>query len=174
MGLNLKTRRANLTPEIEKYCEKRLRRLERLIGQPIGVDVLLGIEKGRSKVEINVKTKKSSFNTIEETHDMSTSLTLAFDNIEKRIKKEKEKIREKKRRKNRVAKPFPISLQEKEEAIPIARYRDYSLKPMPLEEALQQFRLNRKEIFAFKTIETEKWAVLFRKKDGNVGLMELE
>jgi len=51
---------------------------------------------------------------------------------------------------------------------------DYSLKPMSLEEALMQLDLKRKEVFVFRRQESEKLAVVFRRRDGHYGLIEPE
>ena len=89
-------RHTTITPDIKEYCEKRVKSLEKLIGHSIDADVLLSVEKYRHKVEINLKTKMASFNTVEETHDMTSSLVGAFDHLEKRVKKGREKLRERK------------------------------------------------------------------------------
>jgi putative sigma-54 modulation protein len=52
--------------------------------------------------------------------------------------------------------------------------RDFSLKPMSVEEALLQLETRRKEVFVFRKFDTEKWAVLYRREDGNFGLVEPE
>ena len=50
----------------------------------------------------------------------------------------------------------------------------YSAKPMTVEEALTQFELKKKEVLMFRLEETEDWAVLYRRKDGRIGLVEPE
>jgi len=174
MNIHYTARQTSITPEIKQYCEKKLKSLEKLLGQVIEVDLILSVEKYRNKVEINVKAKGSNLIVVEETHDMFNSLNLAFDNLEKKLKKEKEKVRERKRRKDREKKTFSSSLETGEIERKIIRSEDYSLKPMPLEEALIQFDLNKKEVFVFRKLGSEKWAVIYRRKDGNYGLVEPE
>jgi putative sigma-54 modulation protein len=48
------------------------------------------------------------------------------------------------------------------------------MKPMPVEEAVLQLDVKNREVFVFRKEGSEKWAVLFRRKDGNVGLVEPE
>ncbi len=174
MSVNFTARNTQITPGIEEYCEKRIQSLERVLGQKISVDLILSVEKYRHKVEINVKIKRALLNAVEETNEMMSSLGLAFDNIEKRIKKEREKLRERKRRKIREKEVLSSPIEAEESQRRIIRSRDYSLKPMSVEEALLQFDLENKEVFLFRKLGSEKWAAIYRRKDGNYGLVEPE
>jgi putative sigma-54 modulation protein len=174
MNINFTAQHTNITPEMRKYCERRLKSLEKLFGHGINVNIILSVEKYRHKAEINVRTRGMTLNTVEETQDMLSSLGLAFDNIEKRAKKEREKLRERKRRKTREKEIFSLPIESEERAGQVIRSRDYSLKPMSVEEALLQFDLDKKEVFVFRKSGSEKWAVIYRRKDGNYGLVEPE
>jgi putative sigma-54 modulation protein len=174
MNVNYTARHTSITPEIKKQCERRLKSLEKVLGYPVGADIILSVEKYRHKVEINVKTKGATLNTVQETQDMFSTLGLAFDHIEKRIKKEREKLKERKRRKqrNRDSLVPPVIAEEPRSRVILSR--DYSLKPMPVEEALLQLESRNREVFVFRKSDSEKWAVLYRRKDGNFGLIEPE
>jgi putative sigma-54 modulation protein len=174
MSINFTARNTNITPEIKGYCAKRLKSLERVVGQKMTADIILSVEKYRHKAEINVKIKRANLNAMEETSEMMSSLGLAFDNIEKRVKKEREKLRERKRRKIREVEVPVLPVEEQEQQKRVIRSQDYSLKPMSLDEAFLQFELGNKEVFVFRKLGSEKWAVIFRRKDGNYGLVEPE
>jgi len=174
MSLNFTARHTSITPEIRRYCEKRLKSFARILRHKIDADLILSVEKYRHKVEINVKTKGATLNAVEETNDMFSSLGLAFDNIEKRVKKEKEKLRERKRRKNREKEAYSHPIEPEEKQRRVISSQDYSPKPMSLEEAFLQFDLNKKEVFVFRKLGSERWAVIYRRKDGNYGLVEPE
>jgi putative sigma-54 modulation protein len=174
MNINFTAQHTNVTPEMKKYCQKRLESLEKLFGYEIDANIILSVEKYRQKAEINVRTKRTTLNAVEETNDMQGSLGLAFDNIEKRAKKEREKLRERKRRKSREKEIFLIPLEPDERPRQVIRSQDYSLKPMSIEEALIQFDLRKKEVFVFRKSGSEKWAVIYRRKNGDYGLVEPE
>ncbi len=177
MKISYTARNTNLTPQIKKLCERRIASLKKLLEPPVETDIILSVEKYRHIAEVNIRAKGINLNTEEETQDMYSSLGLAFDNIERRAKKEKEKIREK-RRKNKDISPYPSPMEEdgdEEHAKPrVLRSKNYSLKPMSVEEAVLMFESMRDDAFGFRVFESEKWAVLFRRKDGNIGFMELE
>lgn len=174
MTITYTARQAELTPDLEKYCERRMASLEKLLGYPLEAHLILSVEKYRNKVEINVKTKGATLNSVSETRDMSGSLGDAFDNIERRAKKEKEKLRERKRRKAKESAPAAVSEAPPESERRVFRSRKYYMKPMPVDEALLLFESSRDEVLVFRKFDTEKWAVLFRRKDGHFGLIEPE
>ncbi len=171
MRINFTARHTEVTPEIRKYCERRLKSIEKLVGYPLEANLILALEKYRHIAEINIKTKMATFNTQKETHDMLSSIGVAFDHIEKRVKKEREKLRERKRR----SKEYKITtepVEEEERPSRIIRDRNYPMKPMSVEEAVLQFEGSSNDVFVFRMFDTEKWAVLYRRKDGNYGLIE--
>jgi len=172
MIVHFTARQMDLAPEVKAYCEKRLKALEKLMGSVIEVDLILSVEKYRHKAEIHVKAKGAGLVVVEETHDLMNSLNLAFENLEKKVKKEREKWREKKRRKGRERKQFAFPPEREVETPRVVRSNDYSLKPMLLEEALLQFDVEKKEVFLFRKSGSEKWAVIFRRKDGHYGLID--
>lgn len=174
MIVHFTARQTELTPEIKAYCEKRLQSLKRLLRPVMEVNLIFSTEKYRHRVEIHVKAKGGSLVITEETHDLMSSLNLAFENLEKKIKKETEKWREKKRRKGRERKLFPAGTEVDTETKRIVRSRDYSVKPLAVDEAVAQFDVEGKEAFLFPVAGSEKWAVLYRRKDGHYGLIEPE
>ncbi len=172
MKINYTARHTQLNPDIRRYCEKRIKALEKIVGHPIEADVLLSVEKYRQKVEINLKTKMATLNSVEETHDMFSSLVGAIDHLEKRVKREREKLRERKRRRVKGSKMFSSEREAEARPKKVVRSQGYSMKPMSLEEAIVQLETRKEEVFLFRTLEEEHWAVLYRRKDGNYGLVE--
>jgi putative sigma-54 modulation protein len=174
MNVHYTARQAILTPEIRDYCEKRLGQLKSLADDILDVNVILAVQKSRNRAEIHVKAKGAGLVVLEESPDMMGSLNLAFDNLEKKIKKEREKWRERKRRGGRERK---VLVTEAEAAVPekrVVRSQNYSAKPLSLEEAMAQFEFKNREVLVFRREGTENWAVLYRRKYGNFGLIEPE
>jgi putative sigma-54 modulation protein len=179
MNVNFTARQSDLTPDIKAYCQKRLEGMRRLRFSALEVDVILTVRKNRHIAEVNLKTKGGSIVVEEETSDMMDSLNLAFDALEKKIKKDIEKNREKRRRSGRERKGFSAVIEEAEPdekaegtVVRVLRSPYYSLKPMTVEEALIQFDVKKREVLMFRRTAGERWAVLFRRKDGHYGLVE--
>ena len=174
MNIHYTARRATLTPEIKAYCEKRLGRLKGLVGDVIDVNVILNVQKNRNKAEINVRAKGGGLVVVEETMDMMDSLNRAFDNLEKKVRKERVKGRDKRRRGGREKKVLVPVLEAPEPEKRVIRSQYFSLKPMSIEEALIQIDIKSKEVFLFRREGSEEWAVIYRRKDGHYGLVEPE
>jgi putative sigma-54 modulation protein len=171
MKIKYTAKHTEITPEIETYCERRIRSLEKVLGYEVEMNLILSVEKYRHKAEVNVKVKGGTVHAVEETDDMQASLVAAFDNVDKRVKKEREKLR-RKRRKVRELKP--VSVPQEERPPRIIPSRDFSYKPMTVEEAVLQFSSEKREVYVFRKFDSEKWAVLYWRKDGNIGLIEPE
>lgn len=174
MNVHYTARQATLTPEIKAYCEKRLGRLKGLVGDVLDVNVILIVQKNRNKAEINVRAKGGGLVVVEETLDMMDSLNRAFDNLEKKVRKERVKGRDKKRRGGRERKILVPILEAQEPEKRMIRSNYFSLKPMSIEEALIQIDIKSKEVFLFRREGAEAWAVVYRRKDGHFGLIEPE
>jgi putative sigma-54 modulation protein len=174
MNIQYTARQSHLTPEVKAYCDKRLGDLAGMLGPAASVDVILAHEKNRQKAEIHITTKGAGLVVVEESADMLNSLNQAFDALEKKIKKERAKFREKKRRGGRERKSLALPAEPSEPRKRILRSDFYSAKPMTVEEAVIQFELKKKEVFMFRRESTEAWAVLYRRKDGNYGLVQPE
>jgi putative sigma-54 modulation protein len=176
MNVHFTARQTALTPEVEEYCRHRLAALSKVFSGVTDVDVILVHERNRHKAEIHVREKGLGIVVFEESHDMMNSLNLAFDDLERKVKKEREKFRDKKRRGGRVRKEIglPSSPEPAQAEKRIIRSPAAASKPMTLEEAAIQLDLKKRDVLVFRMVGTEKWAVLFRRKDGHYGLVEPE
>jgi putative sigma-54 modulation protein len=172
MNVHYTARKTALTPEIRAYCEKRLARLKDLVDAVLDVNVILNIQRTRNKAEIHVRAKGVGYVVIEEAQDMMDSLNRAFDTLETRIRKDRAKWREKKRRGGRERKALAPVVAVPEPENRVIRASFFSLKPMSLEEAIIQLDAKAKEVFLFRREGSQEWAAVYRRKDGQYGLIE--
>ncbi len=178
MNVHFTARQTALTPEVEEYCRKRLAALSKVFTGVLDVDVIMIHARTRFKAEIHVQAKGAGIIVTEESHDLMNSLNLAFDDLERKVKKEREKFREKKRRGGRERKEIGLPAAAAEPAAApekrVIRTAARAAKPMTIEEAVLELDLKKRDALAFRMEGTEKWSVLFRRKDGNYGLVEPE
>jgi putative sigma-54 modulation protein len=175
MNVHVTARHAPLSDELKAYVDKRLAALDKLLGFVTEVDVILSSERNRQRAEIHVQAKGAGLVVVEDSHDLLQSLNAAFDGLEKKLKKEREKFRAMKRRGGRERKTLgPFSTEPAENRPRIVRSDFFEAKPMTVEEAIVAFGLRKKEVLVFRTAEDDRWAVLFRRKDGNYGLVAPE
>ncbi len=176
MNVHFTARQTALTPEVEEYSRRRLAALSKVFTGVMDVDVILTHARNRFKAEIHVQAKGAGIVVAEESHELMNSLNLAFDDLERKIKKEREKFRDKKRRGGRERKEIglPAAAEPAPSEKRIVRTAAVAAKPMSLDEAVLELDLKKREALAFRQEGTEKWAFLFRRKDGNYGLVEPE
>ena len=174
MNIQLTARQTEFTPEVRAFCEARLRALEKLTSAVLDLDLVLSVEKYRHKVEVNIKGRGRTITMTEETEDTASSLHRVFDRLEAKLKKERSKLREQKRRKGRERKALGAPEEGAEPVRRIVRSPYFSPKPMSVDEAAVQFDIKKREVLVFREIGSETWAVLFRRKDGNIGLVQPE
>jgi putative sigma-54 modulation protein len=177
MNLQITSRQAALEPKLRTLCEARLKALAKLLAFATDVDVIAAKERDRFKVEIHVQGKGGGLLVAEESRDLESTLRRAFEALEKKLKKEREKLREKRRRGGRdlkaLAAPAEAVLPAEAERR-VIRADLFAVKPMSVEEALAAFDAKKREILMFRPEDRGRWAVLYRRKDGHVGLVEPE
>jgi len=175
MNVHYTARHMLLSSELRAYADKRLAGLGRLLDTSAEVDIILSAEKSRKRAEIQVRGRRDRVLVAGEGHDPAAVLNEAFDVLEKKLKKEREKFREKKRRNGRESQA-EIPAEELTELPPrVVRVNHYAAKPLSVGEALVEFTLRKKEVLMFRPEgDEDRWAVLFRRKDGSYGLVRPE
>ncbi|MDD8027121.1 MAG: ribosome-associated translation inhibitor RaiA [Acidobacteriota bacterium] len=177
MNLQITSRQAKLEPGLRAFCEARLKALAKLLTFATDVDVTAAKERDRYKIEIHVQGKGGGLLVVEESRDLEGALRRAFEDLEKKLKKEREKFREKRRRGGRDRKILaapgePVTPAEAERRV--IRADLFAVKPMSVEAALAAFDAKKREILMFRSEDGGRWAVLYRRKDGHIGLVEPE
>ncbi|MEA3438531.1 MAG: ribosome-associated translation inhibitor RaiA [Thermodesulfobacteriota bacterium] len=159
---------------LKSYVADKLDRFDRLLNNPAEAKVVLSVEKFRHIAEINIIGDKLNINGKEETIDMYSAIDMVLDKLEKQIKRSKQKIRG--RRKNSKARAkrtisYETSSFEDETEGQI-KIKNIEYKPMDIEEAVLQLDLVSYNFLVFTNARTEKTNVLYRRKDGHLGLIQ--
>ncbi len=159
---------------LKSYVADKLDRFDRLLNNPAEAKVVLSVEKFRHIAEINILGDKLNINGKEETNDMYSAIDMVLDKLEKQIKRSKQKIRG--RRKNSKARAkrtisYETSSFEDETEGQI-KIKNIEYKPMDIEEAVLQLDLVSYNFLVFTNARTEKTNVLYRRKDGHLGLIQ--
>jgi putative sigma-54 modulation protein len=174
MNVHLTARHMPLTAGIRQFCDKRLKALDKQMAPGTEVNIILSAEKRRYKAEIRVEGRGADTVLIEEDSEVFGALNLAFSGLERKLKKEKEKLRQRKRRGGRERKmtlPAEESFEPRKRVIP---GDDFALKPMSVEEAVLHLDLKKRDVLLFRKMGTERWTLVYRRRDGHYGLVEPE
>ncbi len=170
----------NLDPSenLKTYVKNKLDRFDKLLDNPAEASVVLSVEKIRHIAEIKLTGDRLNINCREKTNDMYSSIDMALDKLEKQIKKNKQKIqkhrkgdrseiREKKEMTEDLVTPPPS-----DDSLPRIRIQNIEYKPMDIEEASMQIELTPDNFLVFTNSMTNRVNVLYRRKDGDLGLIQ--
>lgn len=166
----------NLDPSehLKSYVTDKLDRFDKFLDNPAEANVVLSVEKFRHIAEINISGDRMTINGKEEVNDMYSAIDLVLDKLEKQIKKSKEKIRERrsnsKSRALDAAQMETAAIEEETEKQVMVTHIDY--KPMDIDEAIMQMDLVRDNFLVFTNAHTDRVNVLYRRRDGNYGLIQ--
>lgn len=158
----------------KNYAAEKINKLSKYLDTPAEAHIVLSMEKFRSMVEVKFSANGWNINAKEKDKDMRLAIDKCIDKIEKQIKKQKEKIRERKPVSIRhgKAKPEPADEAQEPSASRVVETRRIILKPMSLDEAVMEMEETKKGFIVYRDSSTEKVSVVYRRDDGQYGLME--
>jgi putative sigma-54 modulation protein len=179
MNLQVKGRNLEVSDQIRQYAEDKLGKLERLVNDPTRVELELAVEKNPSIAdnqiaEATVWTKGPVLRARESSGDMKASIDQLVDKLERQVKRYRDKRRPRKHDRPESAIPEPDLLErlEEDEATAIVKTKQFAVKPMAPDEAVLQLELVGHDFFVFRNAESDEVNVVYRRRDGNYGLIE--
>jgi putative sigma-54 modulation protein len=178
MEITVTFRHLESTDALRDYAQEKVSRIKKYVGAPAEVVVVLSLEKRRHTAEITLNTDGITINAKEVTEDMYSSIDLAVDKLERQVKKHKEKIKDHKpgAQRERTARYNILSSQPDEQTVRgrIIKTESVFIKPMSIDEAIMQIDVMNSDFMIFTNAETQKVTVIYRRRDGNLGLIEPE
>ncbi len=177
MQVSVTFRHMDVSEPVKAYVEEKIARVKKYIDEPIDAQAVLSVEKKiRHKAEVTIVAKGITIKGSEETNDMYAAIDAMVDKIERQLKRYKEKLKEHKPtsgREREVKKTVIEAASVDEGAVEpvIIRSNSFQVKPMSVEEAVMQMDLLHKDFLVFTDSSTEDINVVYRRKDGNYGLI---
>ncbi|MGE4497282.1 MAG: ribosome-associated translation inhibitor RaiA [Deferribacterales bacterium] len=176
MNVQITARNIEITDAIRSYAEKKVAKLEKYFDHITEANVLLEVQKNLHIVEVLITAKGVFMKGLEKSEDLYASIDLAVDKIEKQLVKYKEKLKNKKLMEKEFKAPLKLnvldvdSFDSDEPRVVVSK--DMPVKPMDVEEAVMQMDLLNKTFFVFRNAETGELSVVYRRDDGNIGLID--
>lgn len=168
-----------VTDSIRNYVESKLGKIEKYFYAEQTLDARVNLKVYRektAKVEVTILVDSIMLRAEDVSQDMYGSIDLVTDKIERQIRKNKTKIAKKHREKLPTSHIFTSEFEAetvKEEPVAkVVRTKHVSLKPMDIDEALLQMDLLGHDFFIYTDAEDATTNVLYRREDGQVGLIE--
>lgn len=185
IAVKVKGRHLQVTDGLREYAEQKLQRLEKYFGNIREATVIESIDGGSEhRVEVTLEGDGMLLRGEERTNDMYASVDKVVDKLEQRLKKFKEKhthlrnhqesLRKNVQPHNDVALDgiLPAETENDKEFRPrIVRSKAVTMKPMGIDEAVQMLELTDHDWFVYLDSHTNQTQVVYRRRDGNYGLV---
>ncbi len=177
MELIIRGRNIEITDLIENYARKRMARLERFLPTISQAELELAQEKTRDRdqrqiAQLTVRMTPGLLLRAEERHaDLLAAIDLVVDKMERRI--ERFKGRREGRARAEEAEPS-AARAEGESTGRIVKVKRFEITAMTPEEAIEQMELLGHDFFIFYNPETASINLVYRRRDGNYGLIQPE
>ena len=175
MKVNIRGEKIKITAPIKEYIEKKITKLDKYLerAEEIEAYVLVKIKGKEQVIEVTIPTKKYTLRAEESHSDLYAASDLVIDKLERQIRKNKTRLKDK--YKNYEEDEFVLNFEEKEENTnKIVRRKDVESKPMDEQEAILQMDLIGHDFFVFKNEDEEYVSVLYTRKDGSYGILNVK
>ena len=178
MDITITGRNIDLTDDLKEYVNKRIGRLENLYVRINRCEVILEKSKIRQEAEVILHLKKARIVAKETSPDIYASIDNAAENVKKQLRRLRGRLKSHRRRAviSKIMTPV-FRLRDVGEKNPSSRERiirtnAFADKPMLPEEAKMELKLDNANFVMFKNADTGEVNVLYKRKDGNYGLIE--
>ncbi len=174
MKFTFTEKKMEASENLRSYTEKKASKLDRFFKEESEAFVTFSTSRGRYQAELTLKNHGTFFRAHELTNDMYVSVDSAVATIERQIRKNKTRLAKKLREGavEREVPAIPIPEAEEPEEFNVVRRKQFSIKPMSVEEAILQMNLLEHEFFVFRDEEADgAIAVVYRRKSGGYGLI---
>ena len=171
MKYNIRGNKINVTEAISDYIKNKVSKLEKYLDDNDEVEAKAIVSaKGRNqKVEITIWSGKYNIRAEVVNADLYSAIDLVIDKLERQFKKYRGKLNTK-----RVKEEYIPEIEDlfEEEDQKIVRRKEVFLKPIDEEEAITQMELLGHSFFVFKNVDTDKINVVYKRNDGDYGIIE--
>lgn len=176
MKYNIHGDKLVITDAINDYVESKLDRLNKYFKEDnILANVLLRAKGNRQIIEVTIPTDKFILRSEEEDKNLYAAIDLVIDKLERQIRKNKTRLSRMNVERKYDSFNFDYDINEIEEDSTnekIVKRKMIEMKPMDEEEAILEMNLLGHEFFIYKDMHTDNVCVLYKRKDGNYGVIE--
>ena len=173
MKYNIRGEKLVITDAIRDYTKEKLGKLDKYFkDDDITANVLAKVRGNSQIVEVTIPTSKFILRSEEEHDDLYAAIDLVTDKLERQIRKNKTRLN---RNVKESVKEFNFDYElpvEEEAKETVVKRKKLEMKPMSEEEAVLEMELLGHNFFVYKDMDTNSVNVLYKRKDGDYGLIE--
>jgi len=164
-----------VTEALREKVIKKIGGLERFFHPNTEVHATLSVQKTRQIIEVTISSNGVFLRAEESNEDMYAAIDKVVDVIERQIRKNKTRLE---KRLHEAAFKTDSSIRDldmdEEHEFRIVRSKKFAIKPMTVEEAILQMNLVGHAFFMFSNADTDQVNVVYKRKNGDYGLIEPE
>ena len=174
MKITYTARKVNLRDNFKERAEKKLLKFEKLFSEDAAVNVVVTLEKNRQTVEITIRDNGMVYRAEGTMEEMNDALDKVVDILMRQIRKNKTRLE--KRIKTGSIEDFVMQNSEADEVededYKVVRKKQVIIKPISVDEAILEMNMVNHNFFMFINAETDEVNVVYKRADGNYGLLE--
>jgi len=174
MKIEFTGRQTEISSEIQRLAERKLQKVAKMLPGITRAHVILTAERHRQIAEVSVHSRQLDLSAVEATPNPRLSVSDAVDKLLRQAQRQ----REKRRLRKGAASPRRPGRSEAERTDGggprVIRSRRLAVKPMTLDEAALEMDGQTDGVLVFRDATTERVSVLYRRRDGHLGLIEPE
>ena len=173
MKISVFGKQMSVRESLRTLIEKKLGKFDKFFGESTEAFVTCKTRKGDKIVEITINYGTTTFRTEEEADTFITALDRATESLERQIRKNKTRLEKRVKTGAFVIDEDDNDEYDEETEFKI-RTKTFPFKPMSPEEAILQMNLLGHSFFAFTDAQTSEVSVVYKRKDGDYGLLMQE
>ena len=165
-----------ITDSMKGYIEEKLDKLNKYLedSENVRATVIVKVKNHEQRVEITIPLKAFILRSEESKDDFYAAVDKTIDKLERQIRKNKTRIMSKQVKTNRDFVVSAFSDEDSSDDKKILKRKKVEVKPMNEEEAILQMELLGHQFYMYKDSETNQVAVVYKRTDGNYGIIESE
>ncbi len=176
MNITVNGRHVEITPALRSYAEDKIGKFDRYFTNITGAVVTLSVQKYLHTAEVLLHANGTLIQAQSTTNELYSAIDEVADKLDRQVKKLKEKVSSHRKggeEKASAAAPAPKASAAKDEEVGVIFKRErFDAKPMSAEDGAMQMETLGRDFFVFMNSETSEMNVLYRRTDGNYGLIE--
>ena len=176
MKITLRGKNIEITEAIEEKVSEKLSKLDKyfIVSENVAAKVLVRTYPYGQKIEVTIPTEYVLLRAEVVDQDLYNAIDLVIDKLEGQIRKYKTRLNRKSKDNKLAFNLASIEPLEEEEEDVLVKTKTITPKPMDMEEAIMQMELIGHSFFVYRDTETDAISIVYRRNDGDYGLIETE
>ena len=176
MKITLRGKNIEITEAIEEKVSEKLSKLDKyfIVSENVEAKVLVRTYPYGQKIEVTIPTEYVLLRAEVVDQDLYNAIDLVIDKLEGQIRKYKTRLNRKSKDNKLAFNLASIEPLEEEEEDVLVKTKKITPKPMDMEEAIMQMELIGHSFFVYRDTETDAISIVYRRNDGDYGLIETE